>query len=84
MTWQVEPWDEVAKEAEDVRFAGQMDQRRGIFEPAAAGPNPERRHSTNNAGNLQVVASVEQDGASVSGTGQLIVTVQRWNNPPLK
>lgn len=84
VTWQVEPWDEVAKEAEDVRFAGQMDQRRGIFEPAAAGPNPERRHSTNNAGNLQVVASVEQDGASVSGTGQLIVTVQRWNNPPLK
>ena len=69
---------------QDVRFAGTMNQRTGIFEPAAAGPNPERVQGTNNAGNLQVVASLEQDGANVTGEGQLIVTVQRWNSPPLK
>ena len=40
--------------------------------------------STNNAGNLKVVAMTEQDGVQASGEAQLIVTVQRWNNPPLK
>jgi quinohemoprotein amine dehydrogenase len=69
---------------EDVRFAGSMGRTSGIFEPAGAGPNPERVQGTNNAGNLKVVASLEQEGASVSGEGQLIVTVQRWNSPPLK
>jgi quinohemoprotein amine dehydrogenase len=84
VNWEVKPWDETAERMQDVRFAGTMNQRTGIFEPAAAGPNPERAQGTNNAGNLQVVASLEQDGGSVSGEGQLIVTVQRWNSPPLK
>ncbi|ANG65212.1 quinohemoprotein amine dehydrogenase subunit alpha [Marinobacterium aestuarii] len=82
-SWSVEPFDERAAEDEDTRFAGVIDAVTGRFTPGAAGPNPERRMSTNNAGNLKVVASVEEDGQSLSGSAQMIVTVQRWNNPPI-
>ncbi|MCY1365298.1 quinohemoprotein amine dehydrogenase, alpha subunit [compost metagenome] len=78
--WSVEPFDERAKEDEDVKFAGVM-QKDGVFVPGAAGPNPERKMMTNNAGNLKVIAQLEEGGQK--GEGHLIVTVQRWNNPPL-
>jgi quinohemoprotein amine dehydrogenase len=84
VSWQVAPWDATAKKDEDVRFAGKMDSGSGIFQPAGAGPNPERAHATNNAGNLKVIASVGEGPAVISGEGHLIVTVQRWNNPPLR
>lgn len=83
-TWSVEPFDEVAKHDRDVEFAGVMNAETGIFSPAGAGPNPQRRMNTNNAGNLKVIATLNQDGHRATGEGQLIVTVQRWNNPPLK
>lgn len=79
-TWSVAPFDERAEEDQDVKFAGQM-QKDGVFVPGAAGPNPERRMMTNNAGNLKVIAQLEEGGQK--GEGHLIVTVQRWNNPPL-
>jgi len=60
-----------------------MDEKTGVFTTAGAGPNPERRMSTNNAGNLKVVAEVEEGSETLSAEGQMIVTVQRWNNPPL-
>lgn len=82
--WSVEPWNEQAVIDEDVRFAGQMDKDSGVFTPAAAGPNPERKYQTNNAGNLKVLATVEQGGGAVRGDGHMIVTVQRWNNPPIR
>ncbi|MDH4608768.1 quinohemoprotein amine dehydrogenase subunit alpha [Pseudomonas sp. BN102] len=78
--WSVEPFDERAKEDEDVKFAGKM-QPDGVFVPGGAGPNPERKMMTNNAGNLKVIAQLEEGGQK--GEGHLIVTVQRWNNPPL-
>lgn len=78
--WSVEPFDERAEEDEDVKFAGQM-QKDGVFVPGGAGPNPERKMMTNNAGNLKVIAELEEGGQK--GEGQLIVTAQRWNNPPL-
>ena len=78
--WSVEPYNEKAKEDEDVKFAGQM-LANGIFMPGGAGPNPERRMMTNNAGNLKVIAQLQDGGQK--GEGHLIVTVQRWNNPPL-
>lgn len=78
--WSVEPFDERAKEDEDVKFAGQM-QKDGVFVPGDAGPNPERKMMTNNAGNLKVIAELKEGGQK--GEGHLIVTVQRWNNPPL-
>jgi len=82
-SWRVEPFDEAAKADRDVEFAGRMDAIRGIFTPGAAGPNPQRRMSTNNAGNLKVVATVKDGDQTLEGDGQLIVTVQRWNNAPL-
>ena len=81
--WHVEPFDEAAKADNDVHFAGRMDAASGVFTPGNAGPNPERRMSTNNAGNLKVVASVKDGDQTLQGDGQLIVTVQRWNDAPL-
>ncbi|MBB1487366.1 quinohemoprotein amine dehydrogenase subunit alpha [Oceanospirillum sp. D5] len=81
--WHVEPFDAQAKADNDVHFTGRMNASTGMFTTASAGPNPERRMSTNNAGNLKVVASVKDGGQKLTGDGQLIVTVQRWNNPPL-
>ena len=81
--WSVEPFNEVAKEDRDAEFAGLMDADTGIFTPAGAGPNPKRRMSTNNAGNLNAVATVTEGQKTLTGKGHFIVTVQRWNNPPL-
>jgi quinohemoprotein amine dehydrogenase len=78
-TWTVEPFNEEAEHLKDTEYAGEMDQTLGIFMPAVAGPNSERPFSTNNAGNLKVLAT----SGEVTGEGQLIVTVQRWNNPPI-
>ncbi|MBL28620.1 MAG: quinohemoprotein amine dehydrogenase subunit alpha [Rhodospirillaceae bacterium] len=82
--WALKPFDEVAAELDDTKFAGTMDPKLGVFTPAAAGLNPERPFSTNNAGNLTVVGTVDDGGTAVSGEGQLIVTVQRWNDPPIR
>ena len=82
--WSTEPFDEVAAELDDVGFAGMMAPNAGIYDPADAGLNPARPFSTNNAGNLKVVAVVDDDGTAVRGEGQLIVTVQRWNDPPIR
>jgi quinohemoprotein amine dehydrogenase len=81
--WSVGNFDEVATALDDTAFAGQM-QANGVFLPAAAGLNPARPFETNNAGNLKVVATVEDGGQTVTGEGQLIVTVQRWNDPPIR
>ncbi|WP_428036841.1 quinohemoprotein amine dehydrogenase subunit alpha [Amphritea sp.] len=81
--WHVEPFDEQAAADRDTHFTGRMDEKTGVFTTAGSGPNPERRMSTNNAGNLKVVAEVKEDAETLSAEGQMIVTVQRWNNPPL-
>jgi quinohemoprotein amine dehydrogenase len=80
--WSVEAFNEQAVEDEDVKYAGRM-QADGVFVPGDAGPNPARKMSTNTAGNLKVIAQVDDGGKPLKGEGQLIVTVQRWNNPPL-
>ena len=82
--WVVQPFDEVAEALDDVGFSGQMDAHTGIFDPADAGLNPARPFETNNAGNLKVVGTVDDGGGAVSGEGQLLVTVQRWNDPPIR
>ncbi|HLT00535.1 MAG TPA: quinohemoprotein amine dehydrogenase subunit alpha [Geminicoccaceae bacterium] len=82
-SWSVENFDEVAEEMADTEFAGEM-QPNGVFLPAEAGPNPKRPFQTNNAGNLKVIATVQDDGRAVTGEGQLLVTVQRWNDPPIR
>jgi len=79
-SWSVVPFNEEAEQLKDVEHAGEMDTELGIFMPGVAGPNPERPFSTNNAGNLKVLAT----SGDVTGEGQLIVTVQRWNDPPIR
>lgn len=82
-SWSVEAFDETAKAEGDVQFAGLMNPDTGVFTPGGAGPNPKRRMSTNNAGNLNAVATVKEGAKTLVGKGHFIVTVQRWNNPPL-
>ncbi|MOA27666.1 hypothetical protein D3C78_1485530 [compost metagenome] len=60
-----------------------MDAATGVFLPGDAGPNPARKMMTNNAGNLKVIAAVDEGGKALKGEGHMIVTVQRWNNPPI-
>jgi quinohemoprotein amine dehydrogenase len=79
--WTVKPFDEQAVEDEDLKFAGVMDKNTGVFTPGAAGPNPERKFITNNAGNLGVVAVVSDGKETLQAEGHLVVTVQRWLNP---
>jgi len=77
--WSVDNLHEHAEHMKDATYAGQMDAM-GIFTPAAAGPNDARQFSTNNAGELKIQANAM--GQSAEAT--LIVTVQRFIDPPLR
>ena len=81
--WSTDNFDELAAEMKDAEFAGRIT-KTGLFEPAGAGPNPKRPKSTNNAGNLAIVAIVEDAGKKIEGRGQLFVTVQRFVDPPIR
>lgn len=81
--WSVEPFDEVSARDEDAKFAGLMDAASGVFVPGDAGPNPARRMSASNVGNLKVVAEVAQGAGRLRGEGQVIVAPPRWNDPPI-
>ncbi|MGH8136606.1 MAG: quinohemoprotein amine dehydrogenase subunit alpha [Steroidobacteraceae bacterium] len=81
-TWTVLPYDASATRARDIQFAGHIAPT-GRFDPAGAGTNPLRQFSGNNVGNLFVVASVQDGKNNVQGKSHLVVTVQRWNTPPI-
>ena len=83
-SWSVEPFDAQAVADRDLQFAGSMSKGMGLFSAAAAGPNPERKYQTNNAGNLRVVAKLKDGEEALRAESHLIVTVQRWNNPPIR
>ena len=68
---------------QDAEFAGKITGT-GLFDPAGAGPNPARPMSTNNAGNLVVIGAVDDAGNKVEGRAQLLVTVQRFVDPPIR
>lgn len=80
--WSVAPNDEAAAAMNDVKFAGEI-RPNGLFMPAAAGPNPARNYGTNNVGDLAVTATVKDGKSTVTGTGRMVATVQRWNDPPI-
>jgi len=80
--WTSLPFNDEAKRTEDEKYAGHFDMR-GRFLPGAAGPNPAREFSGDNVGNLTVLAHVEGGTRPVEGRGHLVVTVQRWNTPPI-
>lgn len=81
--WSVANHGDFAEALNDVKYTGKITPA-GLFEPASAGLNPERPFSTNNVGDLSVIASVDAGGQAMEGSGQLIVTVQRWNDPPIR
>lgn len=80
--WRVDNFDDKAKSQNDAQFAGHIEPN-GQFIPAAAGPNP-TRSGNNNVGDLKVIATVQDGDKSMDGEGHLMVTVQRWNTPPLR
>jgi quinohemoprotein amine dehydrogenase len=72
--WSLKPFDETAEHDEDLKYAGSIDSK-GIFTPGDAGLNPKRKFSTNNVGNLKVVAQVLDGDNAVEGEAHLLVTV---------
>ena len=81
--WSFDNLNKVAAEMKDAKFAGRIDQS-GLFMTNDAGPNPQRKYRTNNAGELKVTAAVKDGTRTVKATAPLIVTVQRFNDPPIR
>lgn len=82
-TWSVANLNANAETMRDAEFAGNL-QDNGLFIPGDAGPNPKRKYGTNNVGELKVTAVVSDDGRQVKASKPLVVTVQRWNDPPVR
>lgn len=57
--WSIEEFPATYND-DDKNFVGSID-RNGLFTPAAEGPNPERRRSLNNHGDIWLVASYKPD-----------------------
>jgi quinohemoprotein amine dehydrogenase len=62
--WSLEEFP-VRENDDDARFVGQLDPRTGVFTPALDGPNPERRWSANNIGEVYVVATCKLQVADI-------------------
>jgi quinohemoprotein amine dehydrogenase len=81
VTWSLEEYTATFDD-EDLRYVGAIDQT-GLFTPALDGPNPARRGSRNNVGDVWVVASYPPPGggAVLKARAHLVVTVPlylRW------
>ena len=82
VSWSVQPFNAEAARRGDIRFAGRLTGQ-GRFLPAVGGPDPKRPFSADNTGDLSVVATHRARHGAVVGKAHLIVTVQRWVNPPI-
>lgn len=82
--WSVDNLNANAVAMKDVNFAGTIDAASGLFTPGPAGPNKKRKFGTNNFGELKVIATIEDGKRKVTGMAPLIVTTQRWNDPPIR
>jgi quinohemoprotein amine dehydrogenase len=66
---------------DDKDFVGLIDEKSGLFTPNLDGPNPKRKHGTNNYGDVWVVASYKVPAAAgagerlLKGRAHLLVTV---------
>jgi quinohemoprotein amine dehydrogenase len=81
-TWSLEEYAAVLND-EDLKYVGSIDAATGVFTPNVEGPNPERRGSANNVGDVWAVASFTPDGAKrpLRARAHLLVTVplyMRW------
>lgn len=85
-TWSLEEFYSVYGD-DDKEFVGTLSPT-GFFSPALDGPNPKRKFSRNNYGDIWVVATAknekDQDGKPFVGKSYLVVTVPayiRWDQP---
>jgi quinohemoprotein amine dehydrogenase len=83
VTWNLEPYDKTAEEEKDIEYAGMINRYTGKFTPSEAGLNPKRKHSTNNVGNLNVIATYQDKNKQVEEKSHLVVSVPKYVNPPI-
>jgi quinohemoprotein amine dehydrogenase len=72
-TWSIEEYT-ATYDDDDKDFVGTIDASTGLFTPNLDGPNPKRRHNTNNYGDVWVVATYQQP-KPIKGRAHLLVTV---------
>jgi quinohemoprotein amine dehydrogenase len=85
-TWSVEEFLSVYGD-DDKQYVGTLSPT-GLFTPGAEGPNPKRKFSRNNYGDIWVVATAKNekgiDGRPLVGKSYLVVTVPlyiQWDQP---
>ncbi len=85
-TWSVEEFLAVYGD-DDKSFVGHLNET-ALFTPASDGPNPERKYSRNNYGDVWVVAKAknekDKEGQPLTGKAYLVVTVPtyiKWDQP---
>jgi quinohemoprotein amine dehydrogenase len=85
--WSIEEYT-ATYEDDDKDFVGAIDTKTGLFTPNLDGPNPKRKHGTNNYGDVWVVAAYQPGGSDPSktlkGRAHLLVTVPlyiKWDQP---
>jgi len=86
VTWSVEEFYSVFGD-DDKEFVGTLSGN-GLFTPSLDGPNPQRKFSRNNYGNVWAVATAknekDKDGKPLVGKSYLVVTVPtyiKWDQP---
>jgi quinohemoprotein amine dehydrogenase len=84
--WSVEEFYSVEND-DDREFVGSLSGT-GFFTPASDGPNPQRKFSRNNYGDIWVVATAkdekDKDGKPLTAKSYLVVTVpsyMQWDQP---
>jgi quinohemoprotein amine dehydrogenase len=89
VTWSVEEFVAVFGD-DDKEFVGSLGAT-GFFTPASDGPNPKRKFSRNNYGDVWVVATAknekDKEGKPLAGRSYLVVTVPsyiRWDQPEVE
>jgi quinohemoprotein amine dehydrogenase len=86
VNWSVEEFYSVYGD-DDKEFVGSLSST-GLFTPSSDGPNPQRKFSRNNYGDVWVVATAknekDKEGRSLTGKSYLVVTVPtyiKWDQP---
>jgi quinohemoprotein amine dehydrogenase len=87
VSWSLEEYT-ATYDDDDKDFVGTIDASKGLFTPNLDGPNPNRKHGTNNYGDVWVVATYQPAGATrdraIRGRAHLLVTVPlyiKWDQP---
>jgi quinohemoprotein amine dehydrogenase len=87
-SWTIEEYA-ATYDDDDREYVGTIEAKTGVFTPNIDGPNPKRKHSANNYGDVWVVASYQPGAAEAAARplkarAHLLVTVplyMRWDQP---